>query len=203
MEMGKRRYRTVLGAALLLLAGCSAAASDKERSAGNPASFSAQPADSGQTRTVEPRTFKDTDVQIGKKTIKLTKDLLKTTLATETDSEEVKLRFSLANVSGRDLKISHASGYRYDFVVYNGSDQENYTWSNGKAFTEALIMRVLQNNESLDFSETWNLTDNDGNPVPNGEYRIVLTIIAKVELADGEQADPEQFSAEAIVRIER
>jgi len=203
MEMGKRLNGIVLGTALLLLAGCSAAAADKERPADKPVSFQAQPANSGQTQSAQPRTFKDSDIKIGKKQLKTEKELLRTTLETETNGEEVKLRFSLENVSGRDLEITHASGYRYDFIVFNAQDEEVYTWSYDKAFTEALIVRELGKGQSLDYSEEWNLKDNDGNPVPNGEYRIALTIFAKVELADGVQADPEPFSAEAVVRIER
>ncbi|WP_176220667.1 BsuPI-related putative proteinase inhibitor [Cohnella massiliensis] len=107
--------------------------------------------------------------------------LFETTMDTVKADGKIDIHFSLKNISGKDLKIVHGSGQRYDFWVYNEKDEEVYRWSYNKAFTAALIERELKKSEKLEFDEVWHLKDNEGEPVPPGKYTVVVMVMIGLE----------------------
>jgi len=100
--------------------------------------------------------------------------------------------------TGKALPITYGSGQRYDFWVYNEQNEEIYRWSNNKAFTQALIEHKLKKSEQLAFEETWNLLDNEGNPVPPGTYTIKVMIMIG---SDSETIHPDELSAQTKMDI--
>lgn len=108
------------------------------------------------------------------------KGIFETSLDTVNSDGKLAIRFSLKNISGKDLRITHGSGQRYDVWIYNDQDEEVYRWSYNKAFTQALIERDFNKSEQLDFEEEWNLRDNKGDPVPAGTYTIAVEVMIGV-----------------------
>jgi len=109
------------------------------------------------------------------------KGLFKTSLDIVEADGKLTITFSLTNLSGKDLQITHGSGQQYDILIFNDQDEEVYKWSNNKAFTQALIGRELKRSEQLDFEEEWNLTDNNGDYVPAGAYTVVVEMMVGLE----------------------
>lgn len=103
--------------------------------------------------------------------------LFETTLDIEEADGKLDIRFSLKNVSGKDLQITHGSGQQYDIWIYNDRDEEVYRWSHNKAFTQALIVRGLGDSEQLSFEEEWDLRDSNGEPVPAGTYTVAVEVM--------------------------
>ncbi|NHN30618.1 hypothetical protein G9U52_12325 [Paenibacillus sp. S3N08] len=65
--------------------------------------------------------------------------------------------------------------------MYNEQNKEVYRWSNNKAFTAALSKLDLKKDEKLSYTEVWNLQDDQGKPVPSGNYTISLQILVNSE----------------------
>jgi hypothetical protein len=107
--------------------------------------------------------------------------LFETTMETVKSDGQLNIHFSTKNISGKDLQINHSSGQKYDIWVLNDQDEEVYRWSYNKAFTQALIERGLSKSGQLDFDESWNLQDNDGKPIPAGQYTIMVKVMIGLE----------------------
>lgn len=107
--------------------------------------------------------------------------LFETTLEADEANGKIDIRFALRNISGKDLQITYGSGQKYDFWIHNEKDEEVYRWSFGKSFTQALIERELLNSEVIEFNEAWDLHDNEGNPVPPGQYTITVKVMIGLE----------------------
>ncbi|MFD0675403.1 MULTISPECIES: BsuPI-related putative proteinase inhibitor [unclassified Paenibacillus] len=126
--------------------------------------------------------------------------LFKTSLESFEENGKVKLDFSIQNVSGKDLEISHSSGQQYDIFVYDEHNAEVYRWSNNKAFTEALIVRGLKIDEQLAFNEEWNLLDNHGSQVPPGTYKVQVKLM--IHLKSG-VITPEELMSTSTIEIKK
>ncbi|NOU97135.1 hypothetical protein GC093_28495 [Paenibacillus sp. LMG 31456] len=126
--------------------------------------------------------------------------LFKTSLEPLLGNGKVTLNFSIQNVSGKDLEISHSSGQKYDIFVYNEQQDEVYKWSNNKAFTEALIVRSLKKDEKLAFAEEWNLKDASGESVPPGTYKIQIK--GMITLKSG-VISPDELTDTATIEIKK
>jgi len=126
--------------------------------------------------------------------------LFTSSLETAEADGKIALRFTLKNVSGKDLRVHHGSGQKYDFIVRNERGEEVYRWSYNKAFTTALIEFTFGKDRELSFTEEWDLLDVEGNPVPPGKYEIVFT--AAIGLDSG-TPDPEELTARTVVEIDR
>jgi hypothetical protein len=107
--------------------------------------------------------------------------LLKMSLETVEENEQLKINFSLQNISGKDLQISFGSGQQYDILVFNERNEEVYKWSNDKSFTQALIERDLKKGEKLTFTEKWNFKDNKGLSIAKGRYNLKVLIMVKMK----------------------
>ncbi|GIQ67647.1 hypothetical protein DUZ99_11280 [Xylanibacillus composti] len=125
--------------------------------------------------------------------------LFETDLNAELQNGKVEMVFSLKNISGEALRISHGSGQQFDISVRNEHDEEVYRWSYGKAFTQALIERGLRPGEQLTYHEAWPLVDNDGNRVPAGQYTVKVEVLIGME---GGTIDPDEWTAEAVIALD-
>ena len=86
--------------------------------------------------------------------------------------EPVNVKISLTN-NGLDTGLSFPSSQLADFNVTNEAGEQIYLWSHGKRFLLYIRGVSIKQGESLELlNDTWNQTDNDGNPVPPGKYYI-------------------------------
>jgi hypothetical protein len=124
--------------------------------------------------------------------------LFETTLETAASDEKIQISFSLKNIAGKMQQISYGSGQQYDIWVYNEQNEEIYTWSNNKAFTEALIVRELGETGELTFKENWTLKDNQGKSIPPGKYTIKVEVMIGIESGT---ISPDELTAKALIEI--
>lgn len=102
--------------------------------------------------------------------------LFKTTMELEEKEDEVLLNFSFENLSKEEQALYFNSGQKFDIFIHNKAGDEVYHYSEHYGFTQALIDVTLQPEEVLDFSYPWNYQDDEGNPVPAGEYTITVWV---------------------------
>lgn len=98
-------------------------------------------------------------LQIEKKTYRLSAPItLNLIITNEKPNEPVELTFT--------------SSQRYDFVVTK-EDKEIWRWSKDKVFALMLGEIVLEPEESLHYTETWEQRDNKGKFALPGRYKVV------------------------------
>jgi len=126
-------------------------------------------------------------------------DLLKTVLELATTDGGYKLDFYLQNIAQQDLFLYFGSGQMFDILVVNQKGEEVYRWSSNKCFTTAIVNVELKKNDKLTFAEVWDCRNNQGTPVPQGQYTVKVIIPAK--LKDGTTIAPESLTASAEIEI--
>lgn len=77
--------------------------------------------------------------------------IIKPSISVKSDSLEMKL--SIINNSKSSVVFNHSSGQKYDFVLLDTDKNELYRWSEGKAFTMALISSEIEAGKSIEYSE--------------------------------------------------
>jgi|GEM_PF-888504 hypothetical protein len=125
--------------------------------------------------------------------------LFETTVETEKTGEKLRIRFSLKNVSDRDLTVVYGSGQKYDFWILNEQNEEVFRWSHDSSFIAVILREELPKSGQFDFEEEWNGRDNDGHPVPTGQYTLVVQVMAGLESG---QIDPEELTAKTKIEWE-
>lgn len=71
------------------------------------------------------------------------------------------------------VELRFSSGQQYDVLVYKqGEWSERWQWSRGKMFPLAVTTLRLRPGEVKRFRVEWHQKDQEGRPVPPGEYRV-------------------------------
>ena len=73
------------------------------------------------------------------------------------------------------ITLYYRTTQRYEIVISDAEGKEVWRWSKDKAFGEVLEQVSLQADETLGFDESWDQRDNDGQPVPAGNYTVTAT----------------------------
>ncbi len=87
------------------------------------------------------------------------------------------MRLKVENKGSQPISLTFPTGQRYDFVVTTPDRRILWVWSHDKAFTLIFGSLTLSPGQKIEFEEEWDQRDNDGNPLPPGDYWVygVLT----------------------------
>jgi hypothetical protein len=97
----------------------------------------------------------------------------------------LKITFTIVNTSDRLLPFKFSSGQNFDLVVVNASGNEVWRWSRDQYFTSVVRSEALRPQGSWKYEATWNHSDNSGNAVPPGEYRLRGVVASEPPLESG------------------
>ncbi|WP_239616007.1 BsuPI-related putative proteinase inhibitor [Cohnella mopanensis] len=212
--MGNKRCLLLMSIATLLFAGCSKGTeqADEPNSAAviadSAVRLETEVISNGQDdERVTPKSEASLDPTMlerlkekKKESMEPIKGIVDTLMDTVVEDGKLNLNFAVHNISGDNVELSFGAGQQYDYVVYNSRNEEVYKWSNDKAFTLALVELDLKKGDSLSYAESWDLKDNDGNPVSKGAYTIKVWITAHVAMKDA-KVFPEGMSAESAIEL--
>lgn len=87
-------------------------------------------------------------------------------------ADTMRVTLSIENNTQEDIGYTYFSGQTYDIDIYDENGAEVYRWSFGKAFTEPVIIRELQQGGGISFSEEVELRDNNGQLLRGGIYQV-------------------------------
>lgn len=105
------------------------------------------------------------------------------------NGEKVVFTIELMNQHENTRQLTFSSGQQFEITVTNEGGDEVYRYSDGKAFTMALVERELAPGEILSWQEAWDLTDKSGDRVPEGLYTAEIEVLARPEATDGPAGD--------------
>ncbi len=105
------------------------------------------------------------------------------------NGEQVVFTIELMNQDEGEKNFTFSSGQQYEIIVENEADEEVYRYSDGRAFTMALIEEELAPGQSMRWQDSWDLTDKAGDRVPEGLYTAQIEVLARTEESDGPTGD--------------
>lgn len=109
--------------------------------------------------------------------LSLSRDMLATGGACQITEDKVSFDFTLTNHSSAVLELPFGSGQQFELVIRDEKGEEVYRYSDGKAFTLALVYKRINPGESLRWQDQWDLRDKEGNAVTPGRYRAEIEIM--------------------------
>ena len=83
-----------------------------------------------------------------------------------------QVRLTIAVAASEPGTLYYRTTQRYDITITDSEDKEVWRWSKDKSFDEVPEEVSINAGGSLTFGELWDQRDNEGQPVPPGNYRI-------------------------------
>jgi hypothetical protein len=84
-------------------------------------------------------------------------------------NSEVTFAFHITNNAAKRLELTFPSGQTHDIAVLDSAGREVWRWSEGRMFTQALMNRVLDVDETVTYQASWK-------PDKKGRYTAVAAL---------------------------
>lgn len=108
--------------------------------------------------------------------------------------------FELLSHHTEKKQLKFGSGQQYEVIITDEKGEEVYKYSEGKAFTLALLFKDINPGESLKWQEEWDMTDKEGKKITPGKYKAEIRIMVFLEKGD-EQIEESQLTTELDILI--
>jgi len=100
--------------------------------------------------------------------------------------ENIEVNLVVQNLRDENVTFTFSSGYQLDFVVYNEDSQVVCSWSDDKAFIQAITHFSLEPGESRNWVGSWNQTVYNGLtgeylPISSGTYYLSGILVGYLE----------------------
>lgn len=95
--------------------------------------------------------------------------------------EEVTVALSVTNTGGAPASVTFRSGQRFDLIIRRPRGDEVWRWSHDKAFIQIVQTIMVQPQETLAFSASWDQGDFQGRRVDPGSYEAIAIFYGRVE----------------------
>ncbi|MFO7886984.1 MAG: BsuPI-related putative proteinase inhibitor [Eubacteriales bacterium] len=109
-------------------------------------------------------------------------------------NENVEFNFELFSHFEESKEVMFSSGQQFEITVTDGNEEEVYKFSEGKAFTMAIVYETVEPGESLEWTDEWDRTDKEGNYLESGKYTAKVEILAKSPEEEDEEIDKDQLT---------
>ena len=94
--------------------------------------------------------------------------------------EKVVITLRVFNGTRQPVTLNFQEQPPKDIIVKDKEGKEVWSWSHGQVFPQVIPAPVtVTNKKPLVFEQTWNLKDNNGNPIGMGTYTVKGVVKSK------------------------
>lgn len=86
--------------------------------------------------------------------------------------EPVQMTLTLTNCAHQPVRLFYRDSQRYEFVAEDEDGNEVWRWSRDQAFAQEKGEETIASAEKVDYTESWDQRNNDGEQVAPGRYKI-------------------------------
>lgn len=119
---------------------------------------------------------------------------LETRASHEIRDGKVVFDFELMSHYTNPLELMFSSGQQFEVTITDESGTEVYRFSDGRAFTMAIVYKTINPGEAFKWQDEWDMTNKDGEKLTSGNYKAVIKILALSE-SDTERIDDSELTA--------
>lgn len=113
--------------------------------------------------------------------------------------DTVEITLTIANCGDNNIELSFSSAQRYEMFAQDENGNEVWNSSDGQSYDQVEGQEIIEPNETVVYTETWDQTGRDGQQVPDSQYKISAFSIG---CAAGTQGNPDcQFGPIKYIRI--
>ncbi len=124
----------------------------------------------------------------------IAKGRLETRASHEIRDGKVVFDFELMSHYTNPVELMFSSGQQFEITITDESGTEVYRFSDGRAFTMALVYKTINPGEAFKCQDEWDMTNKDGEKLTSGKYKAVIKILALSE-SDIEKIDESELTA--------
>lgn len=110
----------------------------------------------------------------------------------------MKFEISLTNQTEETVELQFPSGQQFEIIVRDRKGNIVYQYSEGKVFTQAIVIKEIKPRETITWTDEWDMKVN-GELVKPGEYFVTAQL--QIMSLNGEGVDSQQFLIEKKVVI--
>jgi hypothetical protein len=110
---------------------------------------------------------------------------------------KVTFDFELFSNYEKTKELSFSSGQQFQLTITDESGNEVYKYSDGKFYTEALILKNIGPGESIKWSDEWDMTNKEGIKLTSGNYKATIKIL----VIQGEEKSIEDSELTKIIEF--
>ena len=122
------------------------------------------------------------------------KGKLETRASHEIKDGKVIFDFELMSHYTNPVELMFGSGQQFEVTITDDIGNEVYKFSDGRAFTMALIYKTINPGEAFKWQDEWDMTNKDGEKLTSGNYKTVIKISALPE-SENEKFDDSELTA--------
>jgi hypothetical protein len=86
--------------------------------------------------------------------------------------DPVTMKLVLSNCGNNDAKLVYPTAQRYAFIVTDGSGNDMWRSTDGQNYAQTEGSETIPAAQTVEYSETWNQKDRNGNQAPIGKYKV-------------------------------
>ncbi len=135
----------------------------------------------GELATLIYNTAKAIETELNSDDQSIVKGKLETRGSYEITDDKVIFDFRLMSHYSQTEELKFSSGQQFEIVIIDENDEEVYRYSDGKAFTEALVFKTIKPGELLKWNDEWDMTDKKGNKLTEGKYKAEIKVLVMEE----------------------
>ncbi len=117
-------------------------------------------------------------IDIGPGVPSIVKGRLETRASHEIRDGKVVFDFELMSHYTKPLELMFSSGQQFEVTITDEAGTEVYRFSDGRAFTMALVYKTIGPGEAFKWQDEWDMTNKDGEKLTSGNYKAVIKILA-------------------------
>jgi hypothetical protein len=122
------------------------------------------------------------------------KGKLETRASHEIRDGKVVFDFELMSHYTNPVELMFGSGQQFEVTITDDAGNEVYKFSDGRAFTMALVYKTINPGEAFKWQDEWDMTNKDGDKLTSGNYKAVIKISA-LTVSDNEKIDDSELTA--------
>ena len=122
------------------------------------------------------------------------KGKLETRAYHEIKDGKVVFDFELMSHYTNPVELMFSSGQQFEVTITDDAGNEVYKFSDGRAFTMALVYKTINPGEAFKWQDEWDMTNRDGGKLTSGNYKAVIKISALPE-SENEKFDDSELTA--------
>jgi len=112
-----------------------------------------------------------------------------TTGSYEKMTDKIVFQIQFKNLTNETLPVIFGSGQQFEVTVLDETGEEVYRFSDGRAFTMAIIEKELGPHESFTWQDSWDYQDKAGAKLTKGTYTAVIQVLASSSIEGGISAE--------------
>ncbi len=86
--------------------------------------------------------------------------------------DSIEITLTIINCGDNNIELSYSTAQRYEMSAQDENGNEVWNSADDQSYDQVEGQEIIEPNETVVYTDTWDQTDRDGQQVPDGQYKI-------------------------------